>query len=119
VSLLGSGGMGEVYRARDPKLIREVAVKLLPESVAQDLNRLARFRRKAQVLAALNHPHIAQVFGFEESDGICALVMELEMGRRSRSASHSSNATSASSATSGMGESGRPDPIATRTHSLD
>jgi len=68
VSPLGAGGMGEVYRARDTKLQREVAVKVLPEHLANDRDRLARFEREAQVLASLNHPHIAQIYGFEEAD---------------------------------------------------
>ena len=72
--------MGEVYRARDTKLNRDVAIKVLPESVARDPDHLARFRREAQVLAALNHPNIAHIHGLEESSGICALVMELVEG---------------------------------------
>ena len=73
---LGEGGMGEVYRARDPKLNREVAIKVLPESVAADPDRVARFTREAQVLGALNHPHIAHIYGVEAN----ALVMELVEG---------------------------------------
>ena len=73
---LGAGGMGEVYRARDTKLKREVAVKVLPESFACDPERMARFQREAEVLAALNHPNIAQIYGVEEG----ALVMELVEG---------------------------------------
>ena len=61
---LGAGGMGEVYRARDTKLNRDVAVKILPEAFATDPDRLARFRREAQVLASLNHPHIGAIYGF-------------------------------------------------------
>jgi eukaryotic-like serine/threonine-protein kinase len=80
VALLGIGGMGEVYRARDTKLNREVAIKTLPESFAKDPERLARFSREAQVLAALNHPNIAHIHGFEESTGVPALVMELVEG---------------------------------------
>lgn len=60
---IGAGGMGEVYRARDTKLDREVAIKILPESLAQDPERLARFEREAKVLASLNHPNIAQIYG--------------------------------------------------------
>ena len=63
---LGAGGMGEVYRARDSKLKREVAIKVLPADVANDRERLARFQREAEVLASLNHPHIAHVYGIEE-----------------------------------------------------
>jgi serine/threonine-protein kinase len=79
-SALGAGGMGEVYRAHDTKLGRDVAVKMLPESFVDDPERVARFRREAQILAALNHPNIAQIYGFEESDGVRALVMELVEG---------------------------------------
>src|SRR4029434_1659820 len=77
---LGAGGMGEVYRARDTRLDREVAIKVLPEGFAQDVERLARFKREAQVLAALNHPNIASIYGFEESAQMCALIMELVEG---------------------------------------
>jgi serine/threonine protein kinase len=65
-SPLGAGGMGEVYRARDTKLGRDVAVKILPDEFVRDPERVARFQREAQVLAALNHPHIAQIYGFED-----------------------------------------------------
>src|SRR5580698_8909456 len=77
---IGAGGMGEVYRAKDTKLDREVAIKVLPGAFAQDPERLARFEREAKVLAALNHPNIAQIYGFEQSDGIRALAMELVPG---------------------------------------
>ncbi|MEQ1760969.1 MAG: protein kinase [Vicinamibacterales bacterium] len=77
---IGVGGMGEVYRATDTKLKRQVAIKVLPASVAGDAERLARFQREAEVLAALNHPNIAAIHGLEESDGIKALVMELVEG---------------------------------------
>jgi Tol biopolymer transport system component/tRNA A-37 threonylcarbamoyl transferase component Bud32 len=76
VAQLGAGGMGEVYRARDAKLKRDVAIKVLPAEVASDRERLARFQREAEVLASLNHPHIAHVYGIEEN----ALVMELVDG---------------------------------------
>ena len=79
-STLGAGGMGEVYRARDTTLGRDVALKILPDSVAHDSDRIARFRREAQVLAALNHPHIAAIYGVEESQGVRALVLELVEG---------------------------------------
>src|SRR5262245_9876300 len=69
VSALGAGGMGEVYRARDTKLNRDVALKVLLPDVANDPERLARFRREAQVLASLNHPNIAQIFGLEGQEG--------------------------------------------------
>jgi serine/threonine-protein kinase len=72
--------MGEVYRARDTRLGRDVALKLLPEHVADDPERLARFEREAQMLAALNHPHIAQIHGLEDASGTHALVMELVEG---------------------------------------
>jgi serine/threonine protein kinase len=72
--------MGQVYRARDTKLNRDVALKVLPDAFASDPDRLARFTREAQTLASLNHPNIAQVHGFEESGGVCALVMELVEG---------------------------------------
>jgi eukaryotic-like serine/threonine-protein kinase len=77
---LGAGGMGEVYRGRDSKLGRDVALKILPEAFATDPDRMARFQREAQVLAALNHPNIAAIYGLEESDGVRALVMELVEG---------------------------------------
>src|ERR1044071_7700313 len=77
---LGEGGMGEVWRATDTKLGREVAIKLLPEALAQDAERMARFTREAQTLAALNHPHIAAIYGLEECDDVRALVMELVEG---------------------------------------
>jgi eukaryotic-like serine/threonine-protein kinase len=77
---LGAGGMGEVYRARDTRLGRDVAIKVLPEAFARDAERMARFRREAQVLASLNHPNIAAIYGFEDSGGTHALVMELVEG---------------------------------------
>ena len=77
---IGAGGMGEVYRARDTRLGRDVALKVLPEAFAEDAERLARFRREAQVLASLNHPNIAAIYGFEDSGGVRALVMELIEG---------------------------------------
>src|SRR5215472_4085060 len=80
VSPLGAGGMGEVYRARDQRLGRDVALKVLPEAFAGDAQRMARFEREAKVLASLNHPNIAVLYGFEESSGTRALVMELVEG---------------------------------------
>jgi hypothetical protein len=77
VSPLGVGGIGEVYRATDTILKRQVALKVLPASVAGDVERLARFQREAEVLAALNHPHIAHIYGVERAEGQTALVMEL------------------------------------------
>src|SRR5215471_9851073 len=76
VALIGAGGMGEVYRAKDTKLKREIALKVLPEAFATDPERMARFQREAEVLASLNHPNIAQIYGVEER----ALVMELVEG---------------------------------------
>src|SRR5712664_1125373 len=81
VAPLGAGGMGEVYRARDTKLGREVALKLLPPLFAADADRVARFEREARLLASLNHPHIGAIYGFENSDGIRALVLELVEGQ--------------------------------------
>ena len=77
---LGQGGMGEVYRATDTKLDRDVAIKILPESFAGDKNRVARFKREAKVLAALNHTNIAAIYGIEKTDDTHALVMELIEG---------------------------------------
>ena len=71
-SLLGAGGMGEVYQARDTRLKRDVALKILPESYAGDPERLARFQREAEVLAALNHPHIAAIYGLEEQTDVAS-----------------------------------------------
>jgi Tol biopolymer transport system component len=79
-SLLGVGGMGEVYRARDPKLDRDVAIKVLPGGFASDSERLARFQREARLLASLNHPHIGGIYGFEDASGVPALVLELVEG---------------------------------------
>jgi len=81
LSVLGTGGMGEVYRARDTRLNREVALKVLPDAFATNVERMARFEREAQLLAALNHPNIATVHGLEESGGRRALVMELVEGQ--------------------------------------
>lgn len=79
-ALIGAGGMGEVYRARDLRLGRDVALKILPEIFASDPDRLARFDREARTLAALNHPHIAAIYGFEETNGVRALALELVDG---------------------------------------
>src|SRR5579871_5286804 len=76
LAAIGAGGMGEVYRARDTKLKRDVALKVLPEAFAADRERMARFQREAEVLASLNHPNIAQIYGVEDR----ALVMELVEG---------------------------------------
>ena len=80
LDLIGVGGMGEVYRARDTKLGRDVALKLLPGDSIHDPERIARFGREAQLLASLNHPHIAAIYGLEDSDGVPALVLELVEG---------------------------------------
>jgi serine/threonine protein kinase len=81
VGPLGFGGMGEVYRARDTRLQRDVALKIPPEAVADDPDRLARFEREARVLASLDHPNIAVIYGLDESSAHRALVMELVPGR--------------------------------------
>ena len=80
VAKIGEGGMGQVYRATDTKLKRQVAIKILPASFAADHDRLARFQREAEVLASLNHPNIAAIYGLEETEGMTALVMELVEG---------------------------------------
>src|SRR5271169_3038483 len=80
LALLGVGGMGEVYKAHDTKLRRDVAIKVLPESFARDADRLARFRREAQLLASLNHPNIATIYNIEDSNNTTYLVMELVPG---------------------------------------
>jgi serine/threonine protein kinase len=80
VSILGAGGMGEVYRARDTRLDRDIAIKVLPVAFAADAERLVRFQREAKVLASLNHPHIAAIYGLEDAEGVKALVMELVEG---------------------------------------
>jgi serine/threonine-protein kinase len=80
LSLLGQGGMGEVYRAKDTKLGRDIALKILPATFTNDPDRVSRFRREAQVLASLNHPHIAQIHGLEQADGTQFLVLELVDG---------------------------------------
>jgi Tol biopolymer transport system component len=77
---IGAGGMGEVYRARDVKLGRDVAIKVLPARLADDIERVSRFRREAQILARLNHPHIASIYALEESDGVLGLVLEFVDG---------------------------------------
>ena len=77
---IGEGGMGEVYQARDTKLDRDVALKVLPEAFTADPDRLARFEREAKVLASLNHPNIGSIYGLEEAEGVRALVLELIEG---------------------------------------
>jgi serine/threonine-protein kinase len=80
-ALLGKGGMGEVYRARDAKLKREVAIKLLPDQLSRDPNRVSRFQIEAEVLASLNHPNIAAIYDLEEADQTRFLVLELVEGQ--------------------------------------
>src|SRR3954471_7468930 len=80
LAVLGAGGMGEVYRARDTQLKRDVALKFLAAAMAADADRLARFQREAEILASLNHTNIAHLYGLAEGDGIRALVMELVEG---------------------------------------
>src|SRR6202140_1334944 len=84
VAPLGAGGMGEVYRARDNKLGRDVAIKTLPDEFARDPERLARLRREARTLASLNHPNIAVIYGLEESGDVDCLVLELVEGETLR-----------------------------------
>src|SRR5438067_7451150 len=79
-ALLGKGGMGEVYRAKDTKLKREVAIKILPEEFSRDADRLIRFQREAEMLAALNHPNIAGIYDLQEANGSRYLVLELVEG---------------------------------------
>ena len=85
VAPLGAGGMGEVFRARDTKLGRDVAIKILPPHFTNDPERRARFAREARTLATLNHPHIGAIYGLEESDGLSALVSSSSRGRHSPS----------------------------------
>ena len=80
VAQIGAGGMGEVYKAHDTKLGRDVAIKVLPEAFAHDADRLSRFQREAKMLASLNHPNIATIHGLEQSNGTSYLVMELVSG---------------------------------------
>src|SRR6059036_371901 len=79
-ALLGKGGMGEVYRARDTKLKRDVAIKILPDEFARNADRVSRFQREAEVLASLNHPNIAGIYDLEEAHGSRFLVLELVEG---------------------------------------
>src|SRR5262250_3401014 len=80
LAAIGAGGMGEVYRARDTRLKRDVALKVLPDEFARDPGRMARFRREAEVLASLNHPNIAQIYDFQEANGSWFLILELIEG---------------------------------------
>jgi eukaryotic-like serine/threonine-protein kinase len=104
LSALGAGGMGEVYRARDTKLGRDVAIKVLPRVFTADRSRLARFAREARLLAALNHPRIGAIYGFEETTEISALVLELIDGPTLADVLTSSGPTArAGNATGGQG----------------
>ena len=80
LAAIGAGGMGEVYRARDTRLKRDVAIKVLPDAFAQDPDRLGRFQREAELLATLNHPGIAAVYGLEKADSLTGIVLELVEG---------------------------------------
>src|SRR5215471_14832052 len=80
IALIGEGGMGIVYRARDTRLQRDVALKFLPDHFSVDPDRVGRFQREAQLLASLNHPNIAQIYGFEQTSGAGCIVMELVEG---------------------------------------
>src|SRR2546425_4773540 len=80
-ALIGRGGMGEVYRARDTKLKRDVAIKILPDEFSRDADRVSRFQREAEVLASLNHPNIAAIYDLEEASGSHFLVLELVEGQ--------------------------------------
>src|ERR1700741_2270408 len=80
MSPLGAGGMGEIYKARDTKLDRAVAIKILPDAFVNDPERVARFQREAKTLGSLNHPNVGGIYGLEERDGVTALVMELVEG---------------------------------------
>src|SRR5262245_32022468 len=80
--LIGAGGMGQVYRGQDTRLNRSVALKILPAMFAANADRLARFKREAQVLASLNHPNIAAIFGFEEAEEVQALILDSSRDRR-------------------------------------
>src|SRR5215472_6027443 len=103
LSPLGAGGMGEVYRARDTRLNRDVALKVLPEAMAHDTQRMGRFEREARTLASLNHPNIAAIYGLEESNGSSALVMELVEGETlAERIAKSSKRTSSSGCRSGL-----------------
>src|SRR5262245_30962733 len=79
-ALLGRGGMGEVYRARDTKLKRDVAIKILPDEFSRDTDRVSRFQREAEVLASLNHPNIATIYDLQEANGFRFLILELIEG---------------------------------------
>jgi len=116
LSLLGAGGMGEVYRARDTKLGRDVALKVLPAAMAHDAERMARFQREAQVLASLNHPNIAAIYGLEDSADLRALVMELVEGptlaeRIVRTQPLTRPASGASPSPQGRGAGGEGSPL--------
>ncbi|MGH9447941.1 MAG: protein kinase domain-containing protein [Terriglobia bacterium] len=108
---IGAGGMGEVYRARDAKLGRDVALKVLPEAFARDSERMVRFQREAKLLASLNHPNIAAIYGFEDSGTTHALVMEPVEGPTL------AEKISGSAARTSQTPAGLPGPSATGTQS--
>jgi hypothetical protein len=110
---LGEGGMGEVYRATDTKLGRDVALKVLPEAFASDAERMARFEREAHVLASLNHPNIASIYGLEEADGIRSLPgagagRGRDAGRAHRQRASSTRRSSPYCSTGGRGPGNSP-----------
>ena len=115
LSLIGAGGMGEVYRARDTKLKRDVALKVLPEAFANDPERMARFQREAEVLASLNHPNIAQIYGIEER----ALVMELSQARLSKVRCPSSGAQLCEADCRGSGSRARKGDHSSRSEAFE
>ena len=112
-ALIGEGGMGQVYRATDTRLKRQVAIKILPTSLAADADRLTRFQREAEVLASLNHPNIAAIYGFEDSNGVQALVKSRKMRASGRSNPGSSGVVSTSPA-SRDSSIARPNPSSPR-----
>ena len=117
VAPLGAGGMGEVWRARDTRLGRDVALKLIGEAFTADLERLGRFEREAKLLASLHHPHIAVLYGQEEADGRRALVMELVEGPTLADRLAAGGVPAEGSAVSRRGRSPRPSSTRTRTTS--
>ncbi len=108
---IGAGGMGEVYRARDTTLDRDVAIKVLPDAFATDPERLARFEREAKVLASLNHPNIAAIYGLEKSGETLALVLELVEGPTLEELISPSPGLRPSSPPSGERVTGKPLPL--------
>ncbi len=113
---LGKGGMGEVYRARDTKLDRDVAIKVLPEDFATDQDRLARFEREAKLLAALNHPNIAAIYGLEDEGEISFLAMELAEGQTLAQRAGAGQRLAGATVVLGAGQTLR---LFTRSHGFD